>query len=293
MTDNAPTAPTGVRTAVSAHAEIVNTHVGNASFAVGMAESIIQGKYGDAAVSAATRVAFEPKVYEAAANLTKSVEPVAGALGWLGKNLPVIGGVVIAAYDAKEVYDHLKKGDYKGAALATVAGVAEVAGTVVLGGVGGAAAREAVYYGNKALGGKSEINHSALVSVGIEAVKLGEQAYAKGSKFMQAQQHDPAKIAAQQVALLHADGVLPKTVKLEGKEVGLDIALRNPVFNHAFRKNLQDAQAHGHLDAKPLLAAIDKFDALEKDRVAHTGTQAPATTVAAAPKRPAVAHATA
>lgn len=283
-------APTGIRTAVSGHAEVVNTHLGNASFALGMAENLAQGNYGQALTSAGMRVAFTPKVYEAAAELTKSVEPVAGALGWLGKNLPIVGGVVIAAYDAKEVYDHLKKGDYKGAALATVAGVAEVAGTAVLGGVGGAAAREAIYYGNKALGGKSEINHSALVSVGIEAVKLGEQAYAKGSKFMH-DQHDPVKLAQEQVNVLHADGVLPKTVKMEGKEVGLDVALRNPVFNKAFRQNLEDAQKHGHLDAKPLLASIDKFDAIEKDRVAHGGNKAPAAPQVASGKKPAVATA--
>ena len=267
--------------------EVVGTHVGNASFAVGMAENIIEGHYGAAMTSAGMRVAFTPQVYEAAANLTKAVEPVAGALSWIGKNLPVIGGVVIAAYDAKEVYDHIKKGDYKGAAMATVAGVAEVAGTVALGGIGGAAAREAVWGVNKLAGGP-DIHHSGLVSVGIEAVKLGERGYEKGSKFLH-DMHDPAKIAEKQVATLHADNVLPKTVKLDGKEVGLDVALRNPTFNKAFRQNLENAQKHGHLDAKPLLAAIDKFDTLEKERVAAVHSKAPVTQVAAG--KPAAAHA--
>lgn len=269
--------------------EVVGTHVGNASFAVGMAENIVEGHYGQAMTSAAMRVAFTPKVYEAAAELTKAVQPVASTLGWIGRNLPVIGGVVLAAYDAKEVYDHIKKGDYKGAAMATVAGVAEVAGTVALGGIGGAAAREAVWGVNKLAGGP-EINHSGLVSVGIEAVKLGERAYDKGSKFLH-EMHDPAKIAERQVATLHADSVLPKTVKLDGKEVGLEVALRNPVFNKAFRQNLEDAQKHGHLDAKPLLAAIDKFDALEKDRVTavNSSNKAPATQVAS--HKPTAAHA--
>lgn len=270
--------------------QVVNTHVGNASFAVGMAEKIAEGRYADAATQGAMRIAFTPKVYEAAAELTKSVAPVAKTCSWISKNLPIIGGVVLAAYDAKEVYDHVKKGDYKGAVVAGVAGVAEVAGTAVLGGVGGAAAREAVWGVNHLAGGP-DINHSAVVSVGIEAVKLGEKAYAKGSKFLH-DMHDPAKIAEQQVALLHKDGVLPKTVKLGGKEVGLDVALRNPTFNKAFRQNLLDAEKHGHLDAKPLIADIDKFDALEKERVAHGGDnhEKPAHQQVASTK-PAVAHA--
>jgi hypothetical protein len=271
--------------------DTADAHVGNASFALGMAESIAEGHYGAAMQSAAMRVAFTPKVYEAAAEVTKAVEPVASALGWVGRNLPVIGGVVLAAYDAKEVYDHIKKGDYKGAAVAGIAGVAEVAGTVALGGIGGAAAREAVWGVNHLAGGP-DINHSGLVSVGIGAVKLAERGVQAASKYMGGPQ-DPAKIAQQQNELLHRDNILPKTVKLEGKEVGLDVALRNPAFNQSFRQNLLDAQKHGHLDAKPLIADLDRFDALEKERTAATasGKAAPAATASAAARPAAPAHA--
>ncbi len=271
--------------------EAANTHVGNASFGLGLAESIAEGHYGEAMQSAAMRVAFTPKVYEAAAEVTKSVQPVASALGWVGRNLPVIGGVVLAAYDAKEVYDHIKKGDYKGAAVAGLAGVAEVAGTVALGGIGGAAAREAVWGVNHLAGGP-DINHSGLVSVGIGAVKLGERGVQAASRFMSGPQ-DPAKIAQQQVELLHKDNILPKTVKLDGKEVGLDVALRNPAFNKSFRENLLDAEKHGHLDAKPLIADLDHFDTLEKERTAASAGSkaAPAASTATAPRVAAPAHA--
>jgi hypothetical protein len=266
----------------------VSGHISNGTFALNVGEALVEHRYGDAATAVGFKVAFNPKVYEAAATLTKSVAPVAKAAGWIGRNLPLIGGIVMAVYDAKEVYDDIKKGEYKKALVAGVAGVAEVAATTALGGLAGAGARTLIVEGVAAAGGP-RANDAMLVAVGKEAVKLGVKAYDQGSKFLH-DMHDPAKIAAEQVADLHKEGVLPKTVKLEGKEVGLEVALRNPTFNKAFRQNLVDAQKHGHLDAKPLLATIDKFDALEKERVAHGGNHAPATQTASA-KPAAHAHA--
>ena len=181
----------------------INSHVGNAAFAVGMAEKIIEGKYSDAAMQGGMRIAFTPAVYTAVAELSHSVAPVAlatkvaSASSFIAKNLPIIGGIVLAAYDAKEVYDHVKKGDYKGAAVAAAAGVAEVAATTAFGGLAGAGARTLIVEGVAAAGGP-RVNDAALVAVTKEAVKLGVKGYEKGSKFVQglgAEQH-PQHVAA-------------------------------------------------------------------------------------------------
>ena len=176
----------------------VNARVGNASFALGMAEKIAEGRYSDAAVQGGMRIAFTPQVYEAAATLTQAVKPVATAMKFVGANLPGLGAIVVGVYGAIDVVEHLKKGDVKGAMASGVAGVAETAGTFFLGGVGGAVAREAVVAGFAVAGGP-KVNHSALVTVGVEAVKLGAKGVEKGSKFVQglgAEQHPQHVVAA-------------------------------------------------------------------------------------------------
>lgn len=183
MPQDPPSKPT---TALAA----VDARVGNASFALGMTQKLAEGKYSDAAIQGGMRVAFTPGVYKAVADLSNSVAPVglatkvASTSSFIAKNLPIIGGVVLAAYNAKEVYDHIKKGDYKGAAVATVAGVAEVAATTVAGGLAGAGARTLIVEGVAAAGGP-RVNDAALVAVTKGAVKLGVKGYEKGSKFVQ------------------------------------------------------------------------------------------------------------
>ncbi|TAL28366.1 MAG: hypothetical protein EPN97_14625 [Alphaproteobacteria bacterium] len=183
----------------------VDARVGNASFALGMTEKIVEGRYGDAAVQGGMRIAFTPGVYKAVADLSHSVAPVqlatkvASTSSFIAKNLPIIGGIVLAAYDAKEVYDHVKKGDYKGAAVAAAAGVAEVAATTAFGGLAGAGARTLIVEGVAAAGGP-RVNDAALVAVTKEAVKLGVKGVEKGSKFVQglggAEQHPQTVVAA-------------------------------------------------------------------------------------------------
>jgi hypothetical protein len=247
--------------------------------ATNIVAQIAQGSYGWAAVSAGVTAILNPKTYEAAAKLTKAIAPVAKAIGNVGKHVPVVGAVVTAGFVAYEVGTALASGHKGKAAAALAAGATEMVVNGVGGGLFGASdvARQAVVEGIVAAGGE-RANDAYLVAVGKRVVDVG-------SKFVAASgsDPDPKKIYAQQEALIQGDKTLPDTVQLNGKTVQLDDALRNPTFAKSFRENLIKADHAGHLDSKPLIAKLDQFDKLEKQRVAavnashHTTTAHPTT----------------
>lgn len=241
--------------------------------ATNIAAQLAQGSYGWAAVSATVTAVLNPKTYEAAAKLTKAVAPVAKAVGNIGKHIPVVGAVVTAGFVAYEVGTALAEGKKGKAAAALAAGATEMVINCVGGGLFGAsdAARQVVVEGIVAAGG-DRANDTYLVAVGKRVVDVGSKFAASATA-----PADPKKIYAQQEALIQGYKTLPYTVQLNGKTVQLDDALRNPTFAKSFRENLIKADHAGHLDSKPLIAKLDQFDKLEKQRVAavnashHTG----------------------
>lgn len=256
----------------------VHKGVGAANIATQLAE----GQWGWASVSAITTAVLNPKTYEFAAKLTKAVAPVAKAVGNIGKHVPVVGAVVTAGFVAYEVGTALASGNKGKAAAALAAGATEMVVNGVGGGMFGASdlARQAVVEGIVAAGGQ-RANDAYLVSVGKRVVDVG-------SKFVAATAPaDPKKIYAQQESLIQGDKTLPDTVQLNGKTVQLDDALRNPTFAKTFRENLIKADHAGHLDSKPLIAKLDQFDKLEKQRVAAVNASHHTTTAHATTLRPA------
>jgi hypothetical protein len=182
----------------------VDARVGNASFALGMTQKLAEGRYSDAAVQGGMRVAFTPGVYKAVGDLSQAVAPVklatkiASSSSFIARNLPIIGGAVLLYYNGKEVLEHVKKGDIKGAVTAGVAGAAEIVATTAFGGLAGAGARTLIVEGVAAAGGP-RVNDAALVAVTKGAVKLGVKGYEHGSKFVQglgSQQHPQSVVAA-------------------------------------------------------------------------------------------------
>lgn len=251
--------------------------------ATNIGTQLAQGNYGWAAISAGITAAMNPKTYEAlaesAVKLTKAVAPVAKAVGNVGKHIPVVGAVVTAGFVAYEVGTALAQGNKGKAASALAAGATEMVVNGVGGGVFGASdiARQAVVEGIVAAGGE-RANDAYLVAVGKRAVNVGSRFVASAT----AAPADPTAIYAQQERLIQGDTTLPDTVTLNGKQVQLDDALRNPTFAKTFRENLIKADHAGQLDSKPLIAKLDQFDQLEKQRVAavaaaNHGTQHAAT----------------
>jgi len=249
--------------------------------ATNIATQLAQGNYGWAAISAGVTAAMNPKTYEAlaesAVKLTKAVAPVAKAIGNVGKHIPVVGAVVTAGFVAYEVGTALADGNKGKAAAALAAGATEMVVNGVGGGIFGGSdiARQAVVEGIVAAGGE-RANDAYLVAVGKRAVDVG-------SKFVAAAAPaDPKAIYAQQERLIQGDTTLPDTVTMNGKQVQLDDALRNPTFAKTFRENLIKADQAGQLDSKPLIAKLDQFDRLEKQRVAAVNADTPTRTASTA-----------
>lgn len=234
--------------------------------ATNIATQVAQGNYGWAAISAVTTAVLNPKTYEAAANLTKAIAPVAKAVGNVGKHIPVVGAVVTAGFVAYEVGSALAEGKKGKAAAALAAGATEMVVNGVGGGLFGGSdiARQAVVEGIVAAGGE-RANDAYLVAVGKRVVDVGSKFAASAPKSTPV---DPKAIYTQQERLIQGDATLPDTVSLGGKTVQLDDALRNPTFAKTFRENLIKADHAGQLDSKPLIAKLDQFDRLEQQRVA-------------------------
>ncbi|MEZ0262895.1 MAG: hypothetical protein ACAH80_17955 [Alphaproteobacteria bacterium] len=239
--------------------------------ATNIGTQLAQGNFGWAAISAGITAAMNPKTYEvlaeAAVKLTKAVAPVAKAVGNVGKHIPVVGAVVTAGFVAYEVGTALAEGNKGKAAAALAAGATEMVVNGVGGGVFGASdiARQAVVEGIAAAGG-ARAQDAYLVSVGKRAVTVGSKF---ATSAVAAVSHpDPKAIYAQQERLIQGDTTLPDTVNLNGKQVQLDDALRNPTFAKSFRENLIKADHAGQIDSKPLIAKLDQFDKLEHQRTA-------------------------
>ncbi len=274
--------------------------VGDAGTAIGILNALSNGDWKTATINGAVRAVQSKTLLNAVADLTSDIEPVTKAVGKFADKLPVVGAVITGVYDGIEVAGYLRDAyrdrndhakevkDLERAAVATVAGIIDVGTNLALppgaGLVVDTVARQTLVEVAKHFGIK--VNDAALVTAVKGAIALEQKAQHAGSKFLASLSHDPAKIAAEQTALLHSNGVLPKSVKLKGKEVPLETALRDPGFNKAFRENLQAAEKHGHLEAKAEIAKIDQFDALERQRTAATGNHGPQT-VAHAPAHPA------
>jgi hypothetical protein len=158
-----------VHSKIAGHA---GTGVGVASVALDLAE----GKYKEAGISAAMQVALNPGTYKAAAELTEDIAPVAKALGFFGKKVPVVGAFVTAGFTAVTVGGHLIHGEYGKAGAELAAGAAETAGNFVGFGVGDAA-REGVRAGViLAAGEKYAPEKSGLRQLGEGAYHLAHQA---------------------------------------------------------------------------------------------------------------------
>jgi hypothetical protein len=151
---------------------------GRAGKAVGAADvamSIAEGNYGTAVVSIGQQAALSQETVSAAAKLTKSVVPVAKALGQFAKRVPVIGAAVTLGYVGYEVGKNLYEGNKGKAAAAAAAGTAEIAGNLVGFGVGDVA-REAVREGVvQGAGEEYAPDKSGLRTLGERAVELGSK----------------------------------------------------------------------------------------------------------------------
>jgi hypothetical protein len=159
----------GLRGKISGHA---GTGTGVASLALQLAEGDFKG----AGLNAGFQLALSPGTYKAAAALTESIAPVAKALGFLGKKVPVVGAVVTVGFVAYEVGKHAAHGEYGKAGAALGAGAAETVGNLVGFGVGDLA-REGVRAGViLAAGEKYAPEKSGLRQLGEGAVHIAHQA---------------------------------------------------------------------------------------------------------------------
>ncbi|MEZ0224634.1 MAG: hypothetical protein ACAH83_08785 [Alphaproteobacteria bacterium] len=173
---------------------------GHADKGVGIAGiglDIAKGNYGAALQATATQVALNPGTYKAAATLAHDIAPVAKALGFIGKKIPVIGAVVTVGFVAAEVGTSLYHGNYGKAGAALGAGAAEALGNLVGFGVGDAA-REVVREGVvRTAGEKYAPDKSGLRQLGEEAVHLAQDKLGKHAAAHPAKPAHPPAHAAQ------------------------------------------------------------------------------------------------
>jgi hypothetical protein len=154
----------------------VGHHAGNAQGAATIALQLAQGDVKGAGVSAAMDLALRPSTYKAAAALTRKVAPVAKALGFFGKKVPVVGALVTVGFVAYEAGSHALKGEYGKAGAAVAAGGAEALGNIVGFGVGDLAregVRETII---RTAGSKYAPEKSGLRQLGEGAIGLAQQA---------------------------------------------------------------------------------------------------------------------
>ena len=178
-----PDAHKPVTAAPDGPAHSTQAKLGRATGAAQIAVDVAAGNYGAAATGAAVEIGLSARTYEAAADLTSAIKPVAKALGFLGKRIPVIGAAVTAGFVLWEVGAYALEGRYGKATAALGAGAAEAAGNIVGFGVGDVA-RETVRGAVIATAGEDYAANKS----GIR--QLGETAYTVGSKFMSGTQED-------------------------------------------------------------------------------------------------------
>ncbi|MEZ0261016.1 MAG: GNAT family N-acetyltransferase [Alphaproteobacteria bacterium] len=156
-----------------------NTHakLGRATGVAQIAVDAAAGRFGQAATGAAFEIGLNAKTYEVAAELTSAIKPVAKALGFVGKRIPMVGSVITTGFVLWEAGSYLYEGHYGKATAALGAGAAEAVGNLIGFGVGDVAretVRKAVI---ETAGDEYAVNKS-----GIR--QLGEGAYEVGSKFV-------------------------------------------------------------------------------------------------------------
>jgi hypothetical protein len=154
--------------------------LGGAAGKAQIAVDVASGNYASAATGTAMEIGLNAKTYEAAAELTSSIKPVAKALGFVGKRIPLIGAVVTGGFVLWEVGSYALNGEYGRATAALGAGAAEAAGNLVGFGVGDAARETVRGVVIATAGDEYAVNKSGLR-------QLGEGAYAVGSKFVSGQ----------------------------------------------------------------------------------------------------------
>lgn len=115
-------------------------------------------------------------------------------------------------------------------------------------------------------------HHSAAPAPGHAGGHAGGHAAAPGKTASAASLARAKELEALQKDSLHKDSLMPATVHLNGKEVPLETALRDPAFNKTFRENLRDAEKQGGDKVRDVvhrqLGRIDTFDTLESARKA-------------------------
>jgi hypothetical protein len=152
-----------------------NAKAGKTTGVADVALKIAEGNYAGASLSGGQQVLLSKNTYEAAAEMAKSIAPVAKALGQFAKRIPVIGAAVTVGYVGVEVVGDLVDGNYGKAMAATAAGSAEVGGNMLGFGVGDGA-REVVRSSIIASAGDEySVNKSGLRTLGERTVELGNQ----------------------------------------------------------------------------------------------------------------------
>jgi hypothetical protein len=150
--------------------------LGHGTGAAQVVLDVAKGDYASATITAVQQIATNAKTYEAAADLTRKVAPVAKGLGFVAKKVPVIGAVVTAGFVLHEAGSAALDGHYGKAGAALVAGTAETLGNIVGFGVGDGA-REVVRGGIVATAGEKYAPEKS----GLR--ELGEGAWSMGSRF--------------------------------------------------------------------------------------------------------------
>jgi hypothetical protein len=172
---------------------------------------------------------------------------------WQANNSILRDAALITAFGVTATTPRLRAGN--------LAGTAEAGGNIVGFGVGDAA-REVVRGGVIAAAGEEYAPQKS----GLRT--LGENAGRTAGSFLKTLDKPPEQIAEEQAALFRNDEVLPKTVRMDGKDLPLAEALRNPVFNKAFREALDKQAQAGVLDTKELVPRLEQFNDLETRRLA-------------------------
>lgn len=165
------------RVVIERVAEVHGRVGGHAAVGVGAASVLLdvaRGHYGQALQGTAMQVALSPNTYKAAATLAQDIAPVAKAIGFVGKKIPIVGFVVTAGFVLAEVGGDAYHGEYGKATAALGAGTAEALGNIVGFGVGDGA-REVVREGVVlAAGEKYAPNKSGLRQLGEGAYALAQ-----------------------------------------------------------------------------------------------------------------------
>jgi hypothetical protein len=216
--------------------------------------SAAEGNYAAMGVDLAMNGALDVKTVNSAAKLTKSIAPVAKALGTFGKKIPIVGMAVTAGYVLYRVGDNAIDGNWGRAGTELVAGAGEVVGNFVGFGAGDAA-REGIRGGIVLMGGDEYAPEKSDIRL------MGERFMALGSRGVDGgmMPYAPVVPPADARQIINDDPAFPASIDYNGRTVIFTDALADKTFRENYIKAVGEAQIATGDDFSEQLAKIDAF----------------------------------